>query len=175
MKEILMLLGNVRGKKVLEFGCSVGTLTVHLAEKVKPKGNVYATDLSKRDLVITKKRMKKKGHEHVIVIHDEDQVSRVHPDVPKVDAIVSIGMMGYLQDVKKVLKEMHNLLPNEGKIVFVDYADFFKVIPNVEWLSEDSTIEKIFRDSGFSVLVTRKKGILWNYIYVYGHKIRRHK
>jgi amino acid transporter len=168
--EIFRLLGDIKNKTVLEFGCSVGTLTISLAEKVKPKGKVYATDLSENDLVITKKRLVKRGHMHVIVIHDKHQINRVHPDVPHVDAIVSIGMMGYLQDVKKVLREMRNLLPYGGKIVFVDYVDFFKIIPNVAWLSNDSTIAKIFRECGFSVFVKRKKGLFWNYVYVYGIK-----
>ncbi len=172
-KEILALLGDIRSKTVLEFGCSVGTLTLHLAENVKPGGKVYATDLSKKDLVITHNRMKKRGHEHVIIIHDEHQVNRVHPDIPHVDAIVSVGMMGYMQDVKKVLREMWELMPYGGKIVFVDYADFFKVIPNVAWLSNDATIEKLFREAGFSVYVTRKKGLFWNYVYVYGIKFRK--
>ncbi len=172
-KEILTLMGDIRNKTILEFGCSVGTLTLHLAEKVKPGGKVYATDLSQKDLVITHNRMKRRGHEHVIVIHDEHQVNRVHPGIPPVDAIVSVGMMGYMQDVKKVLREMWELLPYGGKIVFVDYADFFKVIPNVAWLSKDATIEKLFRESGFSVYVTRKKGLFWNYVYVYGIKFRK--
>lgn len=170
--EILALLGNIRNKTILEFGCSVGTLTLQLAENVKPSGKVYATDLSEKDLIITKNRMIKKGHTHVIVIHDEHQINRVHPDVPYVDAIVSIGMMGYLQDVKKVLREMWGLMPYGGKIVFVDYADFFKVIPNVAWLSKDKVIEKVFRDVGFSVFVKRQKGLFWNYVYVYGVKFR---
>ncbi len=169
-KEILALLGDIKNKKVLEFGCSVGTLTLHLAEAVKPNGRVYATDLSRRDLLITKRRLLKKGHSHVIVIHDEHQINRVHPSIPHVNAVVSVGMMGYLQDVKKVLKEIRDLLPYGGKIVFVDYADFFRVIPNVAWLSNDKMIEKIFRDAGFSVFVTRKKGLFWNYVYVYGIK-----
>jgi ubiquinone/menaquinone biosynthesis C-methylase UbiE len=169
-KEILALLGDVKGKRVLEFGCSVGTLTMHLAESVNPSGRIYATDLSRRDLIITKKRLVKKGDTHVIVVHDEHQVNRVHPSIPHVDAIVSIGMMGYLQDVRKVLKEMRDLLPYGGKIVFVDYADFFGILPNVAWLSNDRVIEKMFRDSGFSVFVTRKRGLFWNYVYVYGIK-----
>ena len=168
--EILALLGDVKGKKVLEFGCSVGTLTMHLADAVKPNGKVYATDLSKYDLLIAKRRLEKKGHSHVVVVHDEHQVNRVHPSIPHVNAIISIGMLGYLQDVKKVLKEMRSLLPYGGKIVFADYADFFNLIPNVAWLSDDKTIEKTFRDAGFSVFVTRKKGLFWNYVYVYGIK-----
>jgi len=172
-KEILALLGDIKNKTILEFGCSVGTLTISLAKLVKPRGKIYATDLSRKDLIITQNRMRKRGHKHVIVIHDEHQINRVHPDVPHVDAIVSIGMMGYLQDVKKVLREMRDLLPYGGKIVFVDYADFFKIIPNVAWLSKDETIEKIFREAGFSVFVTRKKGLFWNYIYVYGIKFHQ--
>ncbi len=169
-KEILALLGNIAGKKVLEFGCSVGTLTMHLAESVTKDGRVFATDFSRKDLLITRKRLSKRGHSHVIVVHDEHQVNRVHPSIPHVDAIVSIGMMGYLQDVKKVLREMRDLLPYGGKIVFVDYADFFKLIPNVAWLSNDRVIENIFREAGFSVFVTRKKGLFWNYVFVYGIK-----
>jgi APA family basic amino acid/polyamine antiporter len=172
-KEILTLLGDIKNKTILEFGCSVGTLTMHLAENVKPTGKIYATDLSEKDLMITQNRMVKKGHKHVIVIHDEHQVNRIHPDIPKVDAVVSIGMMGYLQDVKKVLGEMRELMPYGGRIVFVDYADFFKVIPNVAWLSKDEVIEKLFREAGFSVYVTRKKGLFWNYVYVYGIKFRK--
>jgi len=170
--EILNLLGDIKNKTILEFGCSVGTLTLNLAEKVKPQGKVYATDLSENDLVITKKRLIRRGHMHVTIIHDKHQINRVHPDVPHVDAIVSMGMMGYLQDVKKVLKEMRDLLPYGGKIVFVDYADFFKMIPNVAWLSNDKKIAKIFRECGFSVYVARKKGLFWNYIYVYGIKFQ---
>ena len=169
-EEIFWLLGGIKNKTILEFGCSVGTLTIYLADKVKPRGKIYATDLSENDLVITKKRLIRRGHMHVVVIHDKHQINRVHPDIPKVDVIVSMGMMGYLQDVKKVLKEMRDLLPYNGKIVFVDYADFFKFIPNVAWLSDDKKIEKIFRECGFSVHVTRKKGLLWSYIYVYGMK-----
>jgi len=169
-RELLALLGDVKGKKVLEFGCSVGTLTIYLAQAVSTRGRVYATDLSKNDLLITKKRLIKRGHLHVIIIHDEHQINRVHPSIPHVDAIVSVGMMGYLQDVKKVLREMRELLPYGGKIVFLDYVDFFKVIPNVAWLSSDRTIEKIFREAGFSVFVTRRKGMFWNYVYVYGIK-----
>ncbi|MEK6983453.1 MAG: amino acid permease [Nanoarchaeota archaeon] len=168
--EVLTLLGDVKGKRVLEYGCSVGTLTMDLAVAVKPVGRVYATDLSKKELLIAKRRLIKEGHEHVVVIYDEHQVNRVHPSIPHVDAIVSIGMMGSLQDVKKVLKEIRELLPYGGKIVFVDYVDFFKVLPNVAWLSNNRTIEKVFREAGFSVFVTRKKGLFWNYVFAYGIK-----
>src|SRR3989338_7473865 len=106
-RQILTHLGDIRGKSLLEYGCSVGTLTTSLAEQVKPRGRVFATDLSKQEIIIARKRLYKKGHYHVIAIHDEHQVNRVHPQIPHVDAIVSIGMMGYMQDIRKILKEMY--------------------------------------------------------------------
>ena len=170
-KQLLKMVGDIKNKTILEFGCSVGTLTLPLAEATKPYGKVFATDLSTKDLVITNKRLNKKGHSHVTIIHDEHQVNRVHPEIPNVDTIISVGMMGYLQDVKKVLSEMRDLLPHGGKIVLMDYVDFFKVIPNVEWLTDNDTIKKLFTEAGFEIFITRKKGLFWNYVFVNGVKI----
>ncbi len=171
-KEIISLLGKIKGKKILEFGCNVGTLTMHLAEEVGKKGKIYATDISERDLKIAEKRLKKKGHYHVTVIHDLEHHSRVHPDVPKIDAVVSVGMLGYVQNTQKVLKEINERLKIGAKICFVDYDKFFDIIPNVEWLSDDEKIKKIFLESGFHVGVIRKQGFAWRYVFVYGVKFK---
>jgi len=162
---------------VLEYGCSVGTLTLHLAEAVGPTGKVYAVDFSRNDLKIAMKRIdralwlsQERLHGKVSVIHDKDQISRVHPSVPYADAAVSVGMLGYIQDVKKVLSELNEILPDHGQVCFVDYCDFFHIIPNKEWLSDNDVIERVFREAGFSVRVLRKKGLFWNYVFVYGMK-----
>ncbi len=175
--EIITLSGDLEGKKVLEFGCGVGTLTVRLAEEVGPFGRVYATSFSRNHLKITERRTSKKSwssksqsYGEVELIHDTEHTKRVHPAVGRVDVAVSIGTIGYLQEVEKVLKEVNELMPNSGKICFVDYGDFFHVLPNVDWLSNNDKIEKIFRSCGFSVQVKRRKGLLWNYIFIYGIK-----
>jgi len=179
-KEVMKLIGDIKEKVVLEYGCSVGTMTLYLAEKVGVNGVVYAVDLSINDLRITRKRIDRlvwasheRIHGKVRIIHDIDQIHRVHPSIPYADAVVSIGMLSYIQDIKRVLSELHSIMPNEGKICFVEYGDFFKVIPNVEWLSKNETIERIFREAGFSVRVLRKKGLFWNYIFVYGMKFTK--
>ena len=160
----------VEGMHILEFGCGVGTLTLDLAQEVGKNGMVYATDVSQKSIKIAEKRIKKKGHEHIQFIHDIHQVNRVHPTVPPVDAVISIGMLGYIQDIKKVLKEMNRILPEDGKICLVDYVDFFKVIPNVGWLASDDVIKDIFREAGFSVIVKKRKSLFWNYLFIYGIK-----
>ncbi len=174
-KRIFSLLGDINNKTVLEYGCNVGTMTLLLAKQVGPLGKVYATDISIKHLKITQSRVEKHrkkdlNHGKVEMLHDEHQMIRIHPSIPYADVVVSVGMLGYVQNVKQVLSDIYNILPEGGEICFVDFGDFFKIIPNVEWLSHNHIIEKVFRDAGFSVRVIREKGLFWNYIYVYGIK-----
>ncbi|MEA2037438.1 MAG: amino acid permease [Nanoarchaeota archaeon] len=171
-RKILKLLGNIKGKTVLEFGCSVGTLTMHLAEEVGKNGKVYATDISEKDIAIVNKRLEKEGHKHVKVIHDIQHHSRIHPDVPKVHTIVSVGNLGYAKNIKKVLDHMNQRLKKGSKICLVDYDKFFDIIPNQEWLEHDDKIKQIFTKSGFDVKVDRVQGFAWKYIFVVGKKVK---
>ena len=54
-KQIIALVGNSKEKTILEFGCSVGTLTMHLAEEVGPKGPLFTrlTHLVTEDYKLT--------------------------------------------------------------------------------------------------------------------------
>jgi len=168
-EELLRLLGNIRDKTVLEFGCGVGTFTMHIAEAVSRTGRVYATDISEREVNITRGRMKKAGHEHVIVLHEKKD--SLHENIKRIDAAVSIAALGYIQDVKYVLREINSRLKKHGRIVFLEYDRFFGILPNIEWLSDDRRIKEIFRECGFYVQVERKQGIFWQYIYIYGNKV----
>ncbi len=177
VKEIMSHMGQLEGKDVLEYGCGVGTLTPVLAKAVGPKGTVYATSFSRNHLKLTLRRVGRadwysegRVYGRVRFIHDIEHTSRVHPEVGRVDAAVSVGAISYIQDLERVLKDINELLPDGGKICFVDFGDFFHIIPNVDWLATDEKIEKVFRDAGFSVQVRRKKGLLWSHIFIYGMK-----
>lgn len=177
-RKVLNFLGDIKGKTILEYGCGVGSLTLKLLQAVGPSGTVYATHFAKNNVKITRKRVEIKKWEterwvygNAKIIHDPEQMRRVHPDVGYADAIVSIGILGYVQDIKKVLKEMYAIMPVGGKICFVEHSDFFHLLPNVEWLSSDRYIEHLFSEAGFSVNVRRETGFFWNTIYVYGIKL----
>ncbi|MBU1198382.1 MAG: amino acid permease [Nanoarchaeota archaeon] len=172
-KKIVDLFKDMEGKYLLEYGSGVGTLTMHLAQEVGPRGKIYATDMSHRNVKILKKRLAKNFISHVEVIHDPHQVNRIHPDVKDIDAVFSVGMMSYMQDYQKILLQMNRLLPEGGRICFVDYINFFKFLPDAPWISNREMLRTIFRKAGFSVKIERKRGILWNYLFVYGIKSER--
>ena len=158
------------GLRIYEYGANVGTLTEDIAHFVGKTGKVYATDVSKRALKIANWRLKKTGMENTTLVHDEHQVNRIHPDLPQVNGILSMGMLGYVQDIKKVLTEMHHILPEGGRICFCDYVDFFHILPNVNWLSQEDTIKELFSECGFRVIVKKNKSFFWNYLFIYGMK-----
>lgn len=172
-REILELLPDVRNKRLLEFGSGVGTLTAYLAERVGREGTVYAIELSEGNAMVLRKRMDALRHAHVRVIHDPHLVNRVHPDVREVDIIVGVGNLSYIQDVRKVLHEMNALLPIRGHICFIEYVDFFWFLPNPRWLNDTDEIRKLFAECGFAVTVRRRRGLLWNYLYITGIKETR--
>jgi APA family basic amino acid/polyamine antiporter len=167
-KELLRLIGNVKGKSIYEYGAGVGTLTLHLAQRVGKKGKIFATGISKKELSILQNRLDKKGHKHVQVLHDPKHTDRAHTKVKKVDLVVSVGGMGYVKKPKTVLKHFAQRLKKGGRVVFLDYDKFFYLIPNIEWLNQD--VKTIFKQAGFDVKVEKKRGLLWTYVYMYGTK-----
>lgn len=172
-RELIVLLGDLKNRTVLEYGCGVGTLTLLLADEVKPRGVVIATGESKHELEIVRRRLKKEGHSHVTVLHAKP--NELHPKVPDIDIAVSVGMIGSIEQEEKILKDLNSKLAKNSKIVFLDYDKFFDVIPNIEWLSKDKKIKSVFRNAGFEVNVVRKQGFAWQYIYIFGKKVKNVK
>lgn len=171
-KKTLELLGDIKNKKILEYGCGVGSFTIDLADAVTSKGKIYATDICEKGIALAKKRADKRNHKHVIHIHDPNHHDRIHPDIPKIDNIVSIGILGYIPNVEKVLKQMNKKLNKGSKVVFVDYDKFFEFIPNTEWLGNDKKIRQKFSLAGFDIEIKRERGIAWRYIFIIGKKVK---
>jgi basic amino acid/polyamine antiporter, APA family len=171
-KQILAVFKNIEGRTILEYGAGVGTLTAHLMEQIGPKGKVYAIDASPKNLKLLGKRLIKEGITNLQLIHDEHQFTRIHPAVQHADMAFSVGMLGYIQNPQGVLRSLSDIMPEHGRICFVDYIDFFKILPNPKWLNSDEEIRAIFKEAGFSVEVKKVHGFFWNYIFVYGIKTK---
>ena len=164
------MLGDLSGKKVLEFGCSVGTITRKLAQKVLPGGKVFAFDIIERNITVAASHMKK--YKHVSFYH-HGNLNHFNTTVklPKIDALISTGTLSYLQKPQAVLKHLGKKVKKGGRVVFLDYDQFFFLIPNVPWISDEIKVTRIFKQAGFSIKVTKRRGLLWRYIFIHGEKI----
>jgi len=169
---ILEKLGNVKGKKVLEYGSGIGSMTLHLSESVGENGFLYGVELTERENLIIANRLKKKDIKNTKVIHDAEMLFSVSKEVPKVQAIVSVNMLSNLQNVRSVLKDFNQKLENGDKIVFMENDRFFDVIRNVDWLSDENQIKNLFDETGFKIDVEKRQGNAWEYIFIYGVKVK---
>ena len=141
--KILKDLNNLQGKVVLEYGCSVGSLTRRLAPLVGKRGKIVATDIAPHNAEIADRRTK--HLDQVFVIHDDNlEDFKLNLRWP-VDLVISIGIMSYLQNPQKVLTSLARQVRRGAEIVFVDYDKFFYFIPNVTWLKDDKQLISMFK------------------------------
>jgi amino acid transporter len=169
-KRIFLMLGELKNKNVLEFGCSVGTITRRLAEKVLPHGKVYAFDIIEHNLRVAASHMKK--YTHVKFFHHKhlDHFNTL-VKMPKIDVLVSTGTLSYLQKPQIVLKHLGKKVKKGGRVVFLDYDRFFYFIPNVPWVGDEKKLKRMFKEAGFKVDVVKKQGLLWRHVFIHGKKI----
>lgn len=162
-------LKTLRGKSVLEYGCSFGTLTRKLAKKVTSTGKIYATDLSLHKVKIADQRTKRIKH---VFVHHHPHLSDFKLKLPqKVDNVLSVGMLSYMQNPLKVLSSLAKRVKRGADVVFLDYDKFFYFIPNVKWIEEDKKLIALFKRAGYKVKVERKRGLLWTYVIISGKRV----
>jgi basic amino acid/polyamine antiporter, APA family len=167
--KLIKDLKKLKGKTVLEYGCSVGTLTKKLAPLVGPTGRIYATDLSLHKVMVANKRTKRIKH---VTVHHHPDLNDFKLNFPKkVENVISVGMLSYMQNPERILKSLAKRVKKNADIVFLDYDKFFYFIPNVSWIKNDKKLIKLFANSGFKVKVERKRGLLWQYIIINGKKV----
>jgi basic amino acid/polyamine antiporter, APA family len=169
-KKVLFMLGDLKNKTVLEYGCSIGTLTRKLAKKVLPNGKVYAFDHIEHNVNVANKHLKR--NKHVSVNHHADlEQFKTKVKMPLADVLVSAGSFSYLQNPQQVLKHLGEKVKRGGRIVFLDYDNFFYLLPNVAWLSNDKKLKKMFKDAGFKIQIVKKRRLFWQNIFIHGEKV----
>ncbi len=169
-RKILNRLGKLKNKKVLEYGCSVGTLTEKLTKKVLPRGEVYACDMAKHNIKFVAKNIGK--YKHVNIFHHPSLTNfKPKTRIPKVDFLVSEGTLSSMQKPANVLKHLARKVRDGGEILFVDYDKFFYVIPNVPWISDKKKLKEMFKKAGFEVTIRKKWGLLWKYVFISGKRV----
>jgi len=107
--------GLKEGMVVWDIGCGSGAMTEFIATAVGPKGHVYAIDISKEQIEITKKKLESAKLKNVtFIVCDIYNLKNI--DYPKADIIYSRFLLMHLQNPEKAIKLMASLLKAGGVI-----------------------------------------------------------
>lgn len=171
--DIFIFLEDLEGKRVLEIGSASGRLTEELLVAVGRDGEVVASSFSEVELEYLRGRLSRFYELHpsagrILLVHDTEHFSRIPPEVPQVDAIISSGFLSYVQDFDRFLASAAAKLSKGGRIIFVDYIHQFHVLPDPEFLSDLGALEERFKTHGFSIRVRVQKGGFHDRLIIYG-------
>ncbi len=155
-------------KKVLEIGCGTGYISVELAKR---GFEVTATEISEFELELAKERAKKEGVlDKIVFILERGEGISVKGSF---DAAIGIGVLAYIDNVRKFLRDLNSVVKPGGTIIFVDYD--YKKLPLVsapKWLRESHKVKRLFRKFGFYVDVYKREKLLWDEIIIVGRKFK---
>jgi SAM-dependent methyltransferase len=113
------LLGNVRGKTVLDLGCGSGENIVPLVER---GARVIGIDISPELIALARQRLALSKLEATVQVGSAYETGL--PDA-SVDIIFCVGLVHHL-DIQRVRKEMQRILAGEGKVVLMEPIRFSK-------------------------------------------------
>jgi ubiquinone/menaquinone biosynthesis C-methylase UbiE len=139
--RFIPMMGNVKGKKILDLGCGTGRNAIFLAKK---GAEVYGIDFSDEMIAEIRKKIKKEMVK--IKLKKQDITKRLPYDSNSFDIVVSDFVFNHIKNLKPLLNEIARVLKPGGFCLasdvhpyFVDPKDYGAipfVIPLGLWLKE---------------------------------------
>jgi 2-polyprenyl-3-methyl-5-hydroxy-6-metoxy-1,4-benzoquinol methylase len=128
-----MLMGGVRDRSLLDFGCGMGEEAIYFA---RLGARVTAIDISEVGIEITRQR----AHHNAVTDRVDARVMRVDPTTlpsGSFDLVHGLGILHHLPDLGESLREVKRLLRPGGKAVFLEPLGSCAVIESIKgWLLE---------------------------------------
>jgi ubiquinone/menaquinone biosynthesis C-methylase UbiE len=106
------------GMTAFDLGCGPGFFTIEMAKIVGPSGEVVAVDLQDGMLEIVKKKIENTDLQNIIELHkcQSDKIGLTQA----ADFILIFYMLHEVPDQLAFLKEVHDLLKPNGKVLIVE-------------------------------------------------------
>lgn len=125
MKQLMWRqMGEIRGKKILDFGSGIGVTANHLAEH----NEVIAVELDEESV---KERWA--DHPYTQLIGSTDELRRFEDE--EFDMIVCHNVLEYAQDREDIVKEFARILKPDGKLSIVKHNRAGRVMQMVVLLN----------------------------------------
>ena len=124
--EALRLLGNLKGKIILDVGCGNGIFTRTLARK---GAKVIAYDISKKQIQLAKKSEKKTPLGIRYFVANPSNIKKILKENLKFDLAVSVLVLLYAKNEKELgefFLSTSNLLKPQGKFISITFNPNYK-------------------------------------------------
>ncbi|MBT3262168.1 class I SAM-dependent methyltransferase [Candidatus Woesearchaeota archaeon] len=174
-EKILPLIGNVKGKQVLDLGCGTGRYSVLLAKR---GAIVTAIDFSEEMIEVAKTRAKKEGVRINFIVLD---IRKKLPVLEKFDLILSMLVLNHFKHPNLILNKVNKALKLGGEYIIstphVNKGKTFALVQSLgldakkyqqtkeeylDWFKKSNFIIKTYLEVKFSkkaVLHAEKDGI----------------
>jgi len=119
-QDITRAVGLRPGDAVADIGAGTGLFTQLFAERVGPKGTVYAVDIGPAFLKHIAEQAKKLGHEHVVKTVLNTQDSTELP-TSSIDVAFLCDTYHHFDHPEKMLASIHRALRPGGRLVVIDF------------------------------------------------------
>lgn len=136
MPTTLRLLGNVKGKNILDLGCGPGRYAMKLTAK---GARVIGIDNSKNSLIIAEKEAPKA----IFIFGDIENLPFKDKEF---DIVLSALVMGHFRDWSKIFREVRRVLKRGGLFVFSVHNPFSEVLVNRKWFLKKFRIVQRYFD-----------------------------
>ncbi|MDR3577604.1 MAG: methyltransferase domain-containing protein [Anaerolineaceae bacterium] len=127
-REFLQFVRSAPGQKILDVGSGPGFLTSALGDAVGPSGSVIGIDISDQMLAFAEANC---AEQPWVEFHKGDAAGIPFPDI-HFDVVVSMQVLEYISDVRKVLGEIQRVLGPGGQALLMD-TDWDSLV----WYSPD--------------------------------------
>jgi ubiquinone/menaquinone biosynthesis C-methylase UbiE len=118
--QVMREIGVKEGMTIADIGANEGYFTFYMAEKVGPRGKIYATDINNNALETIRSRCKNENVNNVTVIVGKED----DPLLPSksVDIALIVNVIPMLDDAPSFLKTVAKCLKPDGKLVIIQWA-----------------------------------------------------
>jgi SAM-dependent methyltransferase len=163
-EEVVKLLGDISDKTIADIGAGSGYFTFRFAMKAK---KVIAIDIDPTMIQIVETFKQQLPQE----IQNKIETRLALPSDPKIlkeeaDIIVIINTIGYIENRKKYLKQLHRGLSENGEIFILDFKTKNIPInaPDMEYRVPLGTLENELNSSGYEITLSDDRTLDYQYI-----------
>ena len=130
------------GMRVADIGCGPGRLTLPIAERVGPSGEVVALDLQPKMIARVERRSRDRNLTNVKTIHSGAGEGKLSKDY--FDRAILVTVLGEIPDRPRALKEIWSALKPGG------FLSITEILPDPHY-QRLSTVRRLTEAAGFRV------------------------